>query len=249
MKASAYALASPAAGDSVLGLHDGKTARFAALSSRRIATLEKLRRAAAQAAAFNAYDGAAMATPPTMTSAASHNGAYGKTWPAVLGGAPNTPLFGFCGGAARVSSYATTAVVFPAYTVAPGPTGSLAAVYASDASASSGLAAIEFVTDAPVLEIELDPYRQQAGVKLQVDGVYASKTPTLLATGGASAFLTVNFGARARRRLRIETAAFFYGVRTAAIDTVSPPPSAPDTVRALYLSDSYGFGGGPHPPT
>ena len=249
MKGSAYTLASPAPGDTLLGLHAGRTARFAALAPKRIATLEKLRRAAAQAASANAYDSAAMASPPTITTSTSHSGTYSKTWAAVTSGAPNTGLFTFQGGAARVSTYAAAAVVFPAFTVAPGTTGSLSAVYSTDVTANSGLAAIEFVTDAPTFEIELDPYRQQAGVKVIVDGVYASKSPTLLTTGGATAFLTLAFGSRARRHIRIETQDFFYGVRTTPTDTVSPAPTAPDAVRAVMLWDSYGVGGGLPTPT
>lgn len=249
MKGSAYALNAVSPGDTILGLHAGRTARFAALSSKRIATLEKLRRAAAQAALSNAYDAAVMASPPTITTSSSHSGTYSKTWPAVLAGAPNTGLFAFQGGAARVSTSSTNAVVLPAFTVSPGTTGSLSAVFSTDATANSGLAAIEFVTDAPTLEVELDPYRQQAGVKVIVDGLYASKTPILLTTGGATAFLTLAFGSRSRRHIRIETADFFYGVRTTPIDTVSPPPTAPDVVRAVMLWDSYGVGGGLPTPT
>ena len=249
MKGSAYALAAASPGDTLLGLHAGRTARFAALSPKRIATLEKLRRAAAQAAIANSYDAAAMASAPTITTSTSHSGTYSKTWPAVISSAPNTALFTFQGGAARVSTSSASAVVFPAFTVAPGSTGSLSAVYSTDATANSGLAAIEFVTDAPTFEVELDPYRQQAGVKVIVDGVYASKTPTLLTTGGATAFLTLAFGSRARRHIRVETADFFYGVRTTPIDTVSPAPTAPDAVKAVMLWDSYGVGGGLPSPT
>lgn len=181
----------------------------------------KLRRLARNADATNPIIRGAMASPPTLTSSATHITALSVFVPR------STNLFRYIG-ANQASG-----------------------VFTTSAQGGTSAWAVEFDTDAPKFEIWANCGGGCPGgvgsSRLFVDGWAVSLSPLAMPQGNP--FSLVDFtsaGGRKMRHFRFETGSAsttFTGLQVAPYDTVAAAPVA-DSVRAIFAGDSITAGTG-----
>lgn len=189
--------------------------------------LDRLRRAAAKAALSNPRSAALHPSPPTITD----------------NGAANSPL-------TAAQSYTCNAVSRGVWHVVGGRFGSAGRVNAgvidTVPTEINSYARFEVMADSRWFTARLGP--TTAPYRFIVDGQYLSRTGTVLATttGNTDQYLTLDFGARAVRRIVVEA------MRTGRLNggfvedgAALWPVDASEIPHGVFLGDSYVFGSGP----
>lgn len=211
-------------------------------NARRATVFQKILRNAAAAGfsdpgkALNAWDRAAMASPPTITESTSATVA-GRSYTVTA----NPTLFACFGGSPLV--YASTYWRFKAVTLGSAGAASGGNIQSdSSTNAYPGAQAcgwaVEFETDDPSPEI----FMLGTGTvkwRILVNDQYASKTGTTFGGSGSRFLKVATAGSRAWRRFRIEAeqAAGFAGVNVGATYNVRAPSDG-DLIRAAIYGDS-----------
>ena len=138
--------------------------------------------------------------------------------------------------------------LFPVASVAPAVTGNLSGYLGGTPSLQAWSWEVEFVTDAPVVEINYLPASIVANTSVVVDNQYVTaKTGTVPGATG-SRIIRLDFTAQANRaardiRFRTRGPAGFGRVAVKATDSVSPPDVS-DIVTVAVTGDSYTEGQG-----
>lgn len=202
------------------------------------ASIQKLKRAAASAAAFNPED-AATFSGATVTVNATHDAALTKAYTV----AANQASFRFSGGKPTLNA-ATTQLTFPVSSIAPDTTGNLSAVLPSTPSYQAWGWEVEFQTESETVEIQVTGFTNHY-FRLLVNGQYVDKTPTVFTQNNAANYIKLVFATRETRTIRYEgnVQDNFRGVAVLPTANIWPTYSA-DQITALCAGDSYSEGQG-----
>jgi lysophospholipase L1-like esterase len=176
----------------------------------------KLRRIAKDAIHNNPWDNAVMASPPTVTPAASAD-------------AGATNLISIRSNLSVCRLLGATWTDDGSSSMVPSTT------TRNDASKFAYSGVIEFETDSPIVSVGL----QTSGISclIEVDGYFASKTPTTR-SGSGTQYVNVTFGSSARRLLRLHAA---HSARFIGLPAIyrAWQTSQSDIIRAVITGDSY----------
>ncbi|KTT72607.1 hypothetical protein NS334_08405 [Sphingomonas endophytica] len=208
---------------------------------------QRLKRAAARAAALNPED-APENSDATLTMATSADASLTRIYSGVAGGNALTAMTltsvsRFSGG--RVTLDATNRFVLPVASAAPATNGNVASLLPATPSYQAWGWENEFGTEATRVQIRMAGFTSHA-VRVLVDGRYVSKTPLAFAANSSGNYLTIDFGARKPRSIRIE------GMQNDQIVSVAVAPTSSiwrmagpqDRITAFVTGDSYAEGTG-----
>lgn len=206
-----------------------------------LARIEKLRRAAQRALAFNSDD-ADIATGVTMTVNAATDATLTNSYTASA----NLDLFRFAGGNVIANSSGSS-LYFPVSSVAPATNGNVGSVDTIPDDQQAWGWRAEFETDASKVEVRLGSSTGDR-FRVLVDGRYVSKTPSY----GLNYVAYVSLDFSAVRRPRIigvegSDTNTFRGVSVGATANLWRPQRSPDRIVALCTGDSYSEGQGTSP--
>lgn len=206
-----------------------------------LARIEKLRRAAQRALAFNPDD-ADIATGVTMTVNAATDATLANSYTASA----NLDLFRFAGGNV-IANGSGSSLYFPTSSVAPATNGNIGSVDTVPDDQQAWGWRTEFETDASKVEVRIGSSTAER-FRVLVDGRYVSKTPSY----GLNyvAYLSLDFSSVRRPRvIGVEGSDTntFRGVSVGATANIWRPQRSPDRIVALCTGDSYSEGQGATP--
>lgn len=236
----------PSGGEIVRVSQNGST-KAATISQINNTVQQRLKRAAIRAAAANPEDAPEDATGITLSMATSADSNLTRIYGTVAGAAPlqNVTIdrvARFTGG--RYTLESNNRVVMPVANAGPVSTGNLAFLLPATPGYSAWGWEVETRTEAQKLQVRIAG-NTASGVRVVVDGRYVSKTPLAYASNNTQNYLTLEFGTRKSRLIRIE------GAGSAQIVNIAVAPTASlarepqvDRVVAFAVGDSYSEGTG-----
>ncbi|NQE62971.1 SGNH/GDSL hydrolase family protein [Caulobacter sp. RHG1] len=206
-------------------------------SASNAAKIEKLKRAAAAAQAFNPED-ASEASGVAVSVSGTHDANLSKAYSITTG----TAAWRVLGGNPTLKAD-NTQMVFPVASVSPNTNGNLSSILTGTPDRQAWGWSIETQTSGDSMEFVAQGFTSFY-FRIMVDGRYVAKTPVAYAVNNGVNYIKVDFsGVRAQRTIRFEASmqAGFLGLRVKPTESCQRPYVS-DGVIVFYAGDSYGEG-------